>query len=105
MGSYSVETRNVTSGSWRVLSVGVHGKTIGSSLLEAVGRQAGVDALRFNCTSDLAPVPPPPPAMFKNAQGHCIGQPDGESFPCYTGSAVPGGEVCHLFLAVVSSYN
>jgi len=103
IASYSVEARDAASGAWRALSAGVHGKTVGSSLLDVVGLQVGVDALRFNCTSDLVPVPPPPPAVFKNAQGHCMGQPDGETFPCYTGSAVPGGEIFHLCPLVAAS--
>ena len=96
IAAYTVEARDAASGAWRALTAGVHGKTVGLRLVDFVGLQTGVDALRFNCSADLAPAPPQPPASFVNAAGKCMGMPDGETFPCYVGNATPGGEVFHL---------
>lgn len=91
IGSYTVEARDSATGTWSRLPV--HGATVGSRLLDAVGLHSGVDALRWNCSGSLVP---PPPATFTNAAGDCLGAPPGEAFPCWSGSAVPGGEVFHL---------
>ena len=103
IAAYTVEARDAASGAWRPLLAGVHGKTVGSRLVDAVGLQHGVDALRWNCSADLAPLPPPPPATFVNAAGSCMGQPDGQAWPCYTGSAEPGGQLFHLCPLVAAS--
>lgn len=98
IGSYSVEA--LDAGGWRPLRV--HGKTVGTRLVDAVGAQAGVSALRLNCSSDLAPPPgpPAPPAasLFRNAAGACMAPPDNETFPCYSGGAGPF-ELCPLVAA------
>jgi len=104
IASYSLEARDAASGAWRPLGgAGVHGRTVGSRLVDGVGLQAGVDAVRLNCTGDLTPVPPPPPATFVNAGGACMGLPDGQAWPCYVGPAQPGGEVFHLCPLVAAS--
>lgn len=102
IASYTVEARDAASGVWRQLTDGVHGKTVGLRLVDFVGLQTGVDALRFNCSGDLAPAPPLPPVMFTNSAGKCMGMPDGETFPCYVGNATPGGELFHLCELVAS---
>jgi len=102
IAAYSVEALDAASGAWRRLADGVHAKTVGLRLVDFVGLQTGVSALRFNCSADLAPAPPPPPMSFRNADGKCMGQPDGETFPCYAGQAAPGGPVFHLCPLVAS---
>lgn len=84
IGAYGVEAHDAASGAWRPLRV--HAVTVGARLLDSVGRQTGVDALRFNCTADLAP---PAPVSFVNAAGACLSIPDGESFPCWSGGVGP----------------
>jgi hypothetical protein len=66
IASYSIEMQNGSTHTWRRLTTqdGVHGKTVGLRLVDFVGMQTGVSALRFNCSSDLAP---PPPPSFKPA--------------------------------------
>jgi hypothetical protein len=88
IGGYSVEARDGASGSWRSLKV--HGATVGLRLLDSVGLQQGVTALRFNCTSDLAPVAPSDGAvLFKNSAGACMGMAANATFPCYVGGPGP----------------
>ena len=93
IGSYTLEARDSASGAWRALSTGVHGRTVGLRLLDSVGLQTGVSALRFNCSSDLAP----PPSQgsggevsFVNAAGQCMAMAENATWPCYTGSPTPG---------------
>ena len=102
VASYTVEARDAASGAWRLLG-GTHGATVGLRLLDSVGLQTGVDALRWNCTGDLAPPPPLPPVRFVNSAGQCLGQPDGEAFPCYTASPAPGVGPFSTCMAVASS--
>jgi alpha-L-fucosidase len=102
IGGYSVEARDAASGAWRALAV--HGMTVGARLLDSVGTQAGVDALRFNCSSDLAPPQPLPPVSFVNAAGRCLGQPDAyPTFPCYSAIPAPGGQNFSTCPAVAAS--
>lgn len=101
IGAYSVEARDGASGAWRVLG-GVRGQTVGSRLLDSVGMQIGVTALRFNCSSDLAPPLPLLPVRFINSAGQCLGQPPDESFPCYTASPAPGVGPFETCMAVAS---
>lgn len=109
IGSYSLEARDSASGAWRALSAGVHGGTVGLRLLDSVGLQHGVSALRFNCTSDLAP----PPSgggggevAFSNSAGQCMSIAANATWPCYTGSPQPGDgpfSLCPLLTAPCSA--
>jgi alpha-L-fucosidase len=57
IATYTLETQSVTTGLWTQLSNRVHGKTVGLRLIDFVGLQTGVNALRFNCSSDLSTSP------------------------------------------------
>jgi hypothetical protein len=57
IATYTLETQSVTTGLWTQLSNGVHGKTVGLRLIDFVGLQTGVKALRFNCSSNLSTSP------------------------------------------------
>jgi alpha-L-fucosidase len=97
IGGYSLEAQDAASGAWRALA-GAHARTVGLRLLDAVGAQRGVRALRFNCTLDLAPPQPAPPAAFANAAGQCLGMPDAQAWPCWVGDA-QGFRLCPLVAA------
>ncbi len=108
IGSYTLEARDAASGAWRALSAGVHGKTVGLRLLDSVGLQTGVSALRFNCSSDLAPAPPPAggEVSLVNAAGQCMSMAENATWPCYTGSPQPGDgpfSLCPLVAAPCSA--
>ena len=89
--AYSLEVRDAASGAWRALVDGVHGRTVGLRVRDAVGLQRGVDALRFNCSRALAPPAPSGSGAvsFVNAQGQCMGIAANATFPCYTGGEGP----------------
>jgi alpha-L-fucosidase len=87
IAAYTLEAQDAATGAWRALTAGVHGKTVGLRLLDSVGLQMGVRALRLNCSGDLAPPVPAPPAKFVNSAGSCMGMPDGATFPCWVGDA------------------
>ena len=109
IGGYSLEVRDGASGAWRALSAGVHGVTVGLRLLDSVGLQRGVSALRFNCSSDLAPPPPSggdAEVAFVNSAGQCLSIAENATWPCYTGSPVPGDgpfSLCPLLAAPCSA--
>ncbi len=42
IGGYSIEVQDATTGAWRLLSSGVHGKTIGLRVVDSVGLQTNV---------------------------------------------------------------
>jgi hypothetical protein len=85
IASYTVEAFFPSNSSWTRLPV--HGLTVGSTLLDIFPAPiTGASQLRFNCTADLGP---PPLAHIVNAGGSCLGIPQGESFPCWTGGVGP----------------
>ena len=102
IGSYTLEVS--TGGVWRLLAAGVHGMTVGTRLLDAVGPQSNVSALRWNCSSDLTPPDPPPSATvsFRNPAGACLGLHPNASWPCYKGGEGPFS-VCPLVAAPCAS--
>lgn len=102
IGSYTLEVS--TGGGWQLLAAGVHGKTVGTRLLDAVGPQVNVSALRWNCSSDLTPPDPPPSATvsFRNPAGACLGLHPNFSWPCYKGGEGPFS-VCPLVAAPCAS--
>jgi len=90
LAGYTLEA--LKGGAWMSLPF-VHGATVGLRLLDSVGLQQGVTALRFNCSATLPPsvAPPnsPPPVQFKNTGGTCAGMAQGASFPCWKGGEGP----------------
>ena len=111
VGSYSLEVQDAGGGgAWRALPPGAHGRTIGLRLLQPVGLQRNVTALRVNCSSDLAP-PPSGAASeveYVNAAGQCMAAAaaSAAAWPCYTGAAAPGGPayaLCPLQAAACGS--
>ena len=96
-------------GAWATLpvggggSAGVHGATVGLRILDSVGLQSGVQALRFNCSRGAQPPPQqqrgrwgrggalPAAVRFQNSAGSCMSIAPNATFPCWSGGNAPGG--------------
>lgn len=104
IAAYTLEALD-SGGGWRLLTAGVHGKTVGNQLVDVVGLQVNVTALRFNCSGDLTPPGPPPSSgavNFVNAAGSCMGIAPNYTWPCYKGGVGPFS-VCPLVGAPCAS--